>query len=162
MQNDTTRVIVQFLMSIGLPVVAGEVPANSFLPGIGVQHGCLVVDEAALRYPGDLLHEAGHLAVKTPADRAQRSGNIGADMREEVGAIAWSYAAALHIGIDPAIVFHAHGYRGQSEAILDEVRRGQHMGVAMLQYLQLTYDKKRAAQHGVAPYPHMIRWLRES
>ena len=33
-------------------------------------------------------------------------------------AIAWSYAAALEIGIPPEIVFHPDGYRGASESML--------------------------------------------
>jgi hypothetical protein len=34
-----------------------------------------------------------------------------------MGAIAWSYAAALQIGLDPGIVFHAAGYRGSSQEL---------------------------------------------
>jgi len=54
--------ICTFLVSIGLPVRTGAVPGPSFLPGIAIEHGVLVFDEDRLLYPGDLLHEAGHLA----------------------------------------------------------------------------------------------------
>ena len=70
---------------------------------------------------------------------------------EEVGAIAWSYAAALHLRLDPAVVFHAHGYRGGSESILENFREGRYIGVPFLRWIGLADDS----------YPRMARWLRE-
>jgi hypothetical protein len=81
-----------------------------------IQRGVLVVDEAQLSYPSDLLHEAAHLAVAPAAGRNLLDGDTGDDGGEEMGAVAWSYAAALHLRLDPAVVFHAHGYRGDSVA----------------------------------------------
>jgi hypothetical protein len=60
--------IIAFLDGVGVPVGRGEVAETSFLPGVRVQAGGLVVDPARLICPGDLLREAGHIAV-TPADR---------------------------------------------------------------------------------------------
>jgi hypothetical protein len=156
-----TEEILKFLVGIGLPVRMAELPGPTFLPGIHVESGVLVVDRERLLYPGDLLHEAGHLALKDPVSRAAANGDTGDDGGEELAAIAWSYAAALHIGIDPAVVFHPDGYRRGSMAILENFAAGRFVGVPFLQWMGLTCEEKRAKELGVAPFPHMVRWLRE-
>src|SRR5215213_7680484 len=114
--------IVDFLGGIGVPVEAAEVGEDAFLPGIAVDRGGLRYDEARLTWPGDLLHEAAHIAVAPPAARELMTGDVavpglGMDLLEKA-AVPWSYAAALAIDVDPALVFHAGGYRGQSEGLL--------------------------------------------
>ncbi len=131
------------------------------MPGIWIERGELVIDEARLLYPGDLLHEAGHLAVLRPAARAAASGSVSESGGEEMAAIGWSYAAALHLELDPEVVFHADGYRSESAALLENFHEGRYLGVPLLQWMGLTADPKRAQTLGVAPYPHMLRWLRE-
>ncbi|HEX3681047.1 MAG TPA: hypothetical protein VHU83_00800 [Bryobacteraceae bacterium] len=160
-KNPTTDRIGRFLESVGLTVQAGEVPEGSILPGIRIEDGALVVDEARLLYPGDLLHEAGHLAVLTAEQRAGQGANAGDDLGNEIGAMCWSYAAVLHLQLDPALVFHPYGYRGASESYLENFREGRYPGVPLLQWMGLTADEKRAPALGVEPYPHMLRWLRE-
>jgi len=153
--------IAVFLHEIGLEVRAGAVGGETALPGIDVDHGALIVDEARLRYPGDLLHEAGHLAVAQPDTRATLVHDVGKDGGDETMAIAWSYAAACHLNIDPAIVFHDQGYRGGGAALLEAMRR-EAIGVPVLQWLGMTFDSTRAAGAGVPPFPHMVRWLRQA
>ncbi|HEV2148505.1 MAG TPA: hypothetical protein VGR37_13970 [Longimicrobiaceae bacterium] len=156
-----TARIAGFLREVGIEVDACELSGDCFLPGIRVERGRLLVDEDRLAHPGDLLHEAGHLAV-TPAERrAGLGGSVTGDLGDEIGAIAWSYAAARHLGIDPAVVFHPHGYRGASGGFLDNFAAGRYVGVPLLQWMGLTLDEKSAAEAGCAPYPHMLRWLRE-
>jgi hypothetical protein len=121
----------------------------------------LVFDPARLLHPGDLLHEAGHLAVMTPERRRMAHHSAGKRAAEEMMAIAWSYAAAIHLQLDPAIVFHAAGYRGGSAALIDNFAHGRYIGVPTLQWLGMTADAKRAPDLGVAPYPAMIRWLND-
>lgn len=160
-----TARIVAFLLKIGIPVEAGGVPADSFLPGLTVRDGVLHVDEERLTYPGDLLHEAGHIAVAPSAVRA----SIGADVRApgldlhklEFAAVPWSYAAALAIGIDPAVVFHEHGYQGRSQGLLANFAMGVPLGLNLLEEAGMAVGEQRAAGLGVEPYPHMLRWLRE-
>ena len=151
-------------MSVGLPVRAAAIATSTFLPGMTIVNGELVIDERQLKYPGDLLHEAGHLAVTTPELRANLNGNVADgdhnDGGNEIAAQAWSYAAAIHLEIDPAIVFHPHGYKGSSEALLAAFQNHPCPGLPLLQWYGLTADRNRAAELGVPPFPHMIRWIR--
>jgi hypothetical protein len=156
-----TDTICKFLSEIGLPVRFAEIDHLTFLPGIHMRSGGLMVDRARLLYPGDLLHEAGHLALMEPARRVEIDGNAGDDVGEEVGAIAWSYAAALHMGLDPRVVFHPDGYKGGANSILENFVEGRYIGVPMLQWKGLSLEPHIARQRGLEPYPHMLRWLCE-
>jgi hypothetical protein len=79
----------------------------------------------------------------------------------EWAAIPWSYAAAVAIGIDPAVVFHAGGYRGHSPGLLGNFAAGVPIGVHLLEDAGMTATGPRAEALGVPPYPHMISWLRD-
>ena len=153
--------MVAFLRGIGLEVGAGTIAEPTVLPGVTVEQGRLVIDELRLKYPGDVLHEAGHLAVAPPAQRDALDRNVGNDGAEEMMAIGWSYAAALHLGIDPAIVFHADGYRGGGDYLVRNFLEGHFIGLPMLQWVGMTFDEKRATENGARAYPHMQSWLRE-
>ena len=74
-------------------------------------------------------------------------------------AIGWSDAAALHLGLDPAVVFPAAGYRDGSVSLLDNFANGRYVGVPMLQWVGLTADATRAEALGVAEYPHILHWV---
>jgi hypothetical protein len=155
-----TDKIIGFLREIGLDVRAAPIEGATVLPGITVNRGALVFDPQNLKFPGDLLHEAGHLAVKTPAERSQCTVDVGNDPAEEMMAIAWSYAAIRHLGLPPETVFHSDGYRGGSDSLLENFAAGRYLAVPMLQWIGLAYDEKRAAENGSAPYPAMRHWLR--
>jgi len=159
MLEPTADLIIEWLREIGLTVRIAAVEAGSFLPGVTLEPGGLIVDPERLRYPGDLLHEAGHLATMLPADRASTGSNAGSDMGQEIAAQTWSYAAAVHLGLEPEVVFHSDGYKG-SAANLIEVYRESNAGVPLLQWMGLTLDRVRAAEAGVSAYPQMILWLR--
>ena len=146
-----TARIVDFIREVGIPVRRG--PAAGLLPGIDVRAGAIVVDEPRLAYPGDLLHEAGHLAVCEAARRGALS-HVGDDPGEEMGAMAWSYAAARHLGLDPAVVFHAD-FRGGGEAMIAAFERGGGPGEPMLHYWGMT-----GGRTGEPRFPEMSRWLR--
>ncbi len=160
-KEQIVRKIVEFFSEIGVEARAGEVAEETFVPGIEVRAGALVFDEARLSYPGDLLHEAGHLAVMTPEERAKANATVDTGPGEEMAAIAWSYAAALHIGIDPAVVFHPHGYKGGSQAILENFAERRYFAVPLLQWFGLAAEDKKAAELGTELYPKMIKWLRD-
>jgi hypothetical protein len=151
--------IVNFLREIGLEVKVDAIDHECFLPGISIEHGGLVYDPDKMKHPGDLLHEAGHLAVMPPGRRAKAHISAGKKAAEEMMAIAWSFAAAVHLGIDPAVVFHEDGYRGGASSLIENFTQGRYIGVPTLQWLGMTVDDRRAKETGDAPYPAMIRWL---
>lgn len=160
-----TDAITAFLRGIGIAVRDGVVPDDAFLPGVRVDSGGLIVDRHALAWPGDLLHEAGHIAVTPAADRHRLSdalqGHVEAPHAGEVEATAWAYAATVALGLDPSVLFHAGGYRGKSPALIMTYSLGVYPGCQGLVCAGLTRVGEAARAHGVEPYPHMIRWLRE-
>ncbi len=159
MIDSTGTLILDWLQQIGLTIRIAPLSADTFLPGVALEPGGLIVDPERLLYLGDLLHEAGHLATMLPAQRACTGSNAGSDMGDEIAAQTWSYAAAVHLGIPPEIVFHSTGYKGAAKTLIDTYRDGK-AGVPLLQWMGLTLDSARAAASSIPPYPHMIRWLR--
>jgi hypothetical protein len=159
MLDPTATLIIDWLRQIGLAVRLAPLGGETFLPGVSLDPGGLVVDPERLLYSGDLLHEAGHLAIMPPAQRASTGSNAGADMGDEIAAQTWSYAAAIHLGLPAETVFHSAGYKGSAQKLI-EVYREAKAGVPLLQWMGLTLDSKRAAAESIPPYPHMIRWLR--
>jgi hypothetical protein len=152
-----TERLASFVRSIGIEVRAASLPDETFLPGIDIRHGAILIDETRLTYPGDILHEAGHLAVTDPALRNAPTLSPGAG--DELTTIAWSYAALRHLDIDPAIVFHA-AFKGGGESIIENFSAGRYVGVPLLQLYGMSCEPHRAAAAGMAPFPHMQRWLR--
>ncbi|WP_223827654.1 hypothetical protein [Hymenobacter armeniacus] len=148
----------QFLAEIGIPTQEAELTADTFLPGILIESGGLLIDLAKLLYPGDILHEAGHLSVTPAAERARLSGNVMAGKPEQAGtdgdeivAMLWSYAAARAIGVPPEVVFHPAGYRDSSVWMLENFRQGIFPGLPLLVWMDLTTTEA---------FPRMTRWLR--
>jgi hypothetical protein len=149
--------IVAFVRAIGIPVDAARLEGETFLPGVAIAAGRLRVDAARLAWPGDLLHEAGHLAVSDPARLDEA---VSDDPAEEMAAIAWSYAAALELGLAPDILFHAGGYRGGAKALIENFAQGGYVGVPMLALWGLAHEPHRARALGERGYPHMLAWKR--
>jgi len=140
--------MITFVRSIGIGVVFAEVP-DGFVPGLRIDGGTILVDIERWKYAGDLLHEAGHLALQEPSKRGTPDGEGG----EEMGAIAWSFAAAVHLGIDPAVVFHPDGYKGWASELLENFRAGRYIGVPMLEWRGLAVKGE---------YPRLRHWTREA
>jgi hypothetical protein len=140
-----------------------KIAAGSFLPGLSIEAGCIVIDRDTLCYPGDILHEAAHIAIVPAADRATLdAASIGArpdTQAEEMMAIAWSYAACVHLQMDPYFVFHDNGYKGGGSYIADNFKEKRYFGLPMLQWKGMAADEKKAAELNVAPYPTMIKWM---
>lgn len=151
--------IVAFLRSIGIEVRRKPIQ-GSFLPGVSVEFGIVYFDPDALEHVGDLLHEAGHVAVTAPAERA-RASSVDTDPGFEMAAIAWSWAALQHLGMPPEIVFHEHGYRGWSRSIITAFQTSTGFGVPLLEWLGMTATGSRADAAGLRPFPHMLRWVRD-
>ena len=147
-----------FLQRIGIEVYAGPV-GESVLPGMTVLRGQVHVDPRADSYPGDLLHEAGHVAVSDPATRASNEA-IEADPGDEMAAIAWSVAAARACGTALETLFFDDGYKGNAAALRTAFSGNGYVGVPMLAWFGMTAEPHRAEELGVPAFPAMTRWLR--
>lgn len=156
--SETDR-IVAFLQHIGLRVQKGTVPGETILPGILVERGGLVYDDGRLAHPGDLLHEAGHLAVLPRIEREALHGDVATGPGEEMAAIAWSWAACVHLRLDHDVLFHPDGYRGGADALIDNFRQQRYVGVPMLEWRGLTDYQRPGAAQSQTRYPLMKRWL---
>ncbi len=148
--------MLEFLTSIGLPVRETSFAKPGFLPGLLIEKGELLLDRARLLYPGDLLHEAGHLAVTAAAERPLLGANVTENHPEkegeELAVLLWTYAACCHLNIPPIVVFHPDGYKGSSEWLIDTFTSGQYIALPLLVWMGLTTT---------AGFPTMTRWLRE-
>jgi hypothetical protein len=165
MHKNTIDSILQFLDSIGLPYRLMAVGDTTFLPGLDIADGVLLIDKNKLLYPGDILHEAGHIAVLEPAKRKATTGNAGVTSGyvdgEEIAAILWSYAALKKIGLPEETVFHEAGYKGGSDWHIENFQNGTYPGLALLEWMGLTVSDKNAKASGTLPFPNMIKWIRE-
>ena len=153
--------ILTFVAGIGLVVDERALTEVTAVPGITVDRGVLVVDPGAELFPGDLLHEAGHLALLTPSARATATGRLGDELGAgyELGVICWSVAAAWHLHLDLEVVFHERGYRGDGAHLAALYRDGRAPGVPLLAWAGLAWEPGRAPP-GEQPYPAMRRWVR--
>lgn len=153
--------ILLFLDEIGINFQLEPLAKDTFLPGLCLRNGALIIDTDQLTYPGDILHEAGHLACMPPDIRATMSDNLESnDMHAggEMMAIAWSYAACKHIGFDPALVFHEHGYKGSARHLIESFDNNQCLGLPLLQWCGMSYDQATADRLGAEAFPAMVSW----
>ena len=161
--NELTAKIARFLNEIGIQTVPAKLSSQTFLPGVLVAGGKLMVDEERLAFPGDLLHEAGHLAVAPGELRDKLSDEVivpGVNPGVvETQAILWSYAASVHLGIDPRIVFHEGGYKGKSENLLFNFSLGVYAGLNCLEAVGIAFSESRARELGIEPFLVMQKWL---
>lgn len=155
--DSSTARLAAFIRGIGIEVRWTALDEPTFLPGLDIRDGALLVDESRLAYPGDILHEAGHIAVTDPAVR--HAPTLSPEPGDEMATLAWSYAAALYLRVDPAVLFHPDGYKGGSAALIENFAAGRYVGVPLLHYYGMTIEPRLAAP-GTQPYPHMLRWLR--
>ena len=136
-----------------------EIKAETFLPGIQIKNGTLKIDLQKLKYPGDLLHEAGHFAVTKSEERNTLNDNVienNADKAgDEMAVLLWSYAAAKKIGLAPEVVFHEDGYKGEAIWLREQFESKNYIGLPLLQWLGLTEAEGKHA------FPKMKAWLRE-
>src|SRR3569833_3023282 len=111
--NELMDTMLTFLRRIGICYYFERIDDKTFLPGLKLRDGALIIDTEKLLYPGNILHEAGHLACMPEAIRRAMNDNLDSNQVHQGGemmAIAWSYAVCIHLGISPKVVFHEHGY----------------------------------------------------
>jgi hypothetical protein len=103
-QNPLIARIVGFIQSIGLTVRLGTIPQSTFLPGVTVQNGILIIDKERLLYPGDPMETGTTTCSRWTNARCNASGyRLCADGK--------------HLEADPG-----------EQAVLDEIRRMRQSG----------------------------------
>jgi hypothetical protein len=177
--------IVAFLRQVGFGVEFGPGAAGGFLPGVNIQAGVIHVDPETLVSPGDLLHEAGHMAILPKKFRPHLGTDLQADMEAAIAAEAdpalngliqqgefmaqaWSYAAALHLGLPPECIFFPGSYKVDAYEGTHPMQKwlesGTHHGPSGLAQAGMTGFSGLFAfmgDNGLAPFPHMARWVQE-
>ncbi|SMF33675.1 hypothetical protein SAMN06265365_111143 [Tistlia consotensis] len=177
--------ICRFLEDLGLDCGPGAVPPDSFLPGVAIAEGRLLYDSERLGSPGDLLHEAGHIALVPARFRGQLDDDVDAviagllagegeappDAAErealahtEVMAIAWSYAAARRIGVPATCLFWPGTYRmppGQTpDQLAGQLEQGLFIGIQWLARFGFCAAPPPFGDPAAPdPFPAMRRWL---
>lgn len=151
--------ILPFLEEVGIEVDWIGEYKEQLLGGLAIVGGRILIDPEIPVWPGDLLHEAGHIAVVDAADRPTL-GPIEADATDEMAAIAWSYAASLPCELSMRHLFHHGGYRGDSAALITSYATGHYIGAPMLGLYGMTADLRTALAEGLPAFPSLSRWLR--
>lgn len=151
--------IIHFLQEIGIRVIETELPDDCFLPGLAIEKNAILMDPQRMKFPGDLLHEAGHLAV-TSEELRPLIGTAEMDPAwpsdgDELAAILWSYAALNYLELEPEVVFHPNGYKNQSEWLIQQFKDKNYIGLPLLEWMGFC-----SAKEGESPFPHMLKWLR--
>ncbi len=154
-ESSSFQLISSFLDTIGIRLEAADLPGECVLPGLAIEQDKILYDPERMLYPGDLLHEAGHLAITEP-DLRPLIGTPEMDDSwpsdgDEIAAILWSYAAAKHLELPLDVVFHPHGYKRESEWIINELSSGNYIGLPLLEWAGLC---------DASEFPTMKKWLR--
>jgi hypothetical protein len=150
----TTTRCAEFLRTIKLPII--EQPgARGFLPGIEIVAGALLVDFDVC-YPGDLLHEAGHLAVLPSRfrravnldleptfskisrhlsnDQIDPNGEFARQCMQcgEAEATAWAWAAGKFLGLSGEIIIRDGTYE---DVPGDDSAKAIRVGLSLNRYI---------------------------
>lgn len=155
--------LILFLNEIGIPVVEQELDDTCFLPGLFPRSNTILLDRKRLKYPGDILHEAGHVAVTEAgfrpfigtAEMAEQWPQPG----EELGAILWSYAVIIHLKIPPEVVFHAEGYKNDSAWLIEQFEKRNYIGLPLFEWMGFCDKYGENKEHEVF-FPALKKWLR--
>jgi hypothetical protein len=150
--------LVNFVRSIGIEVQACPITWKTQFPGLDIRAGVVLIDEDQLIHPGNILHEAGHIAVHDPVNR--RRPKFSPSKGEELSALAWSYAATVHLGLSSELVFYPGSYQGWDTALVENFAAGRYIGVPLLQRYGMAIEPRFAHERKLKPYPHMLRWVR--
>jgi hypothetical protein len=154
MNEELIQKLTGWVENAGVPVRFEALTEDTFLPGLTIEGGALVVDRERLTWPGDILHEAAHIATTPPSRRGSLGGKLSVTPAEEMAALAWSYAASADLGIDPAIVFHEGGYKKGGQQLIAQYTSGLPPGgpgAPMLQWWGMT-----------SAFPRMTHWIRQT
>lgn len=153
--REILEIITNFLNSINIIVIEKKLIYQTFLPGLQINGNTICFDREKLMYPGDILHEAGHIAVAEenirPIIGTSKIEDTWPTDGEEIAAILWSYAASYHLKLDLNIVFHTNGYKNDSKWLIKQFDNKNYIGLNLLEWMNLCKKED---------FPIMRKWLR--
>ncbi|MHA3789461.1 hypothetical protein ACX0HA_14715 [Flavobacterium hauense] len=154
---------IDFIESIGIKVTEKALDESTFLPGLMLGAHTIYVDYDKLKYPGDILHEAGHIAVSSQKERELTGTTAMPDswptQGDEIAAILWSYAALRHLELPIEFVFHPDGYKNHSSWYIDTFTKGNFIGLPLLQWYGMSHSDDQLSE-GLPAFPVMQNWIR--
>ena len=171
-----------FLHDIGIAIhPVDDLLLDEFIPGVRIVKGEILYSKKTPISFGDILHEAGHVAIIPDIFRMQIDGDVDRCLEPiidewfeknpdsfgetenlvsrallqcgDAEATAWSFAAARHIGLPTAELYPAASYDGEWPAIEIMLREGMHFGINGLAAAGMT--RQRA-------FPEMTRWTQSN
>jgi hypothetical protein len=172
--------VVSFLRGVGIPCVI--VPgAKGFMPGVRIHQGGLqIAPEAVL---GDVLHEAGHLAVLPGRFRRLANDDVSAVQKlmmdtvdftnPDVGearaalqsgdaeATAWAWAAGEYLQLDPAQVVRNRHYGGTGRDMRMALQARAYLGIHGLASAGFCVTRPGPLEKakGLPAYPRLAMWV---
>ncbi len=185
--------VQSFVNRIGIPCLPFNRQHNpkrfrTFLNGICIYEGKVLFDASALDFEvGDILHEAGHLAVIPAQFRRYATYDVETSCKEhfdayiaahpngfgypedatcraimqagEQEAIAWSFAAALAAKVQPEAIFHGSSYGEDTKGLIDSLRMGFHVGIHGLHAAGMTVLPHISRIKNA--FPQMVKWVQD-
>lgn len=176
--RDDTASCVDFLRLIGLDIeIVDEVPNGTVVKGVMIARGSLHLDARAT--PSEVLHEAGHLATMPTRFRHFLDGDIkhcepriaaalselalpddhllrkAVFLENDGPAIAWSWAAGRHLGLEEKAVIRDGDYSGFGWAVRSQLIDLSHRGIGPL-------ARAGMCALGTGGYPKLLRWLQDA
>lgn len=150
-----TKAILDFLKEIGIPTKS-QTLGDTFLSGLEINKGTLVYDPEKLLFPGDLLHETGHIALMTEEERNTIVGNVkdyrSSGQDNKLAVMLWSYAALKRLNVKPQVVLHTDGYKGDAQMLIDSYESGDFKGLHLVAWMGLCET---------SGFPEMKKWIKE-
>lgn len=173
---------IDFVLGIGIPVkVSDRTNAlDTFLPHIRIEYGELVVSPRRA-FPGDILHEAGHIALLPrrlriyALDDLQQALQMGSEIlrqpdcsaytqaairlsASDAAVTAWQFAAHKKIGLPKALLFPLQSYGGQENLIYVSLDHNNYVGINELTKAGLTMHSEQM-NLGAPVFPQLKSWL---
>lgn len=175
----TLTTVASFLNDIGLEArMVDQLGAPSFLKDVCIDHGTLQFTENAL--VGDLLHDAGHLAVIPARFRIQMHGNLYKSFREilknldhmdpedpeavallngdDLAATAWGWACGRHLDIDPQVIITPESFGHEGDHIRRMLSMNSYFGIQALQATGFCLARDLCVS-GRSVFPKLNFWL---
>lgn len=152
-----------FLEEIKIDYYLSDENFDSFLQGVKIQNGTLIINTKNILCVGDILHEAGHLACIPSTLRVKANDNIkdslGEEYTFEMAVIVWSVAAAAYLEIPLTEIFHQEGYNGDANWLLEQYTAKNYIGLPLLQWMGLAVMEDKTVDGINLPFK-MLRWTR--